>query len=361
MGHLKVVKKVGAYNESGECIIPLRYDEIKKLKTGVYVAKSLCRSENPPFKDNYHLYTEKCRLEYQYEGRITEVLYDQNQEIIALEINDGINCEWHLVEVDYENNVINKLYKNSISVVKLLSNNCIELLTFGGTTEIFSRKVKKIILSLATEVKIDFVSQKGFILTFRGKTAFVNLEGEYILDFDWDDIRLLEEFISVIKGLGNNEYNHGLYTYEGKEVFPCTYWGMEFFSGITPERCCIDGATVWLFNTHRKENGIYYDELIKADGEVILSISGDDVFMSDVSISVYERDNVIVKQKNKATLYKLEMNNLREIPALVLCEADKIEKLPKYGQYSVYKGRKKGKCNKNGTMIEPLRFMVRKE
>jgi hypothetical protein len=102
MGNLQVVKKAGVCNEKGEYIIPLEYDEIETLKTGIYIAVNEYNGDIPPFKDNYHLYTEKGKLEYQYEGEITEVLYDQNQEIIALEINDGINCEWHLVEVDYE-------------------------------------------------------------------------------------------------------------------------------------------------------------------------------------------------------------------------------------------------------------------
>lgn len=361
MAYLEVVKKVGARNGKGTYIIPMEYDEIKRLKTGVYVAT---RSISDDFlsKDCYHLYTEKGRLDYHYEGCITEVLYDKNEEIFALEVKDLSTCEWHLVEIDYENNTINKLYENSISSVELLSNNCIRLYTLNGFTEIFSRELEKIVASLAIGVKIHFVGKQGFILEDKDKqTAFINLEGTRILGFNWNHMVLGDEFITVVKEIGNGQFNFGLYTYEGKEVLPCTYWGMEYIPGITPEDCRIDGVKVWLFNVHKKDGNIYYDELIKADGEAILSISGNDVFMSDVSIRVYEGTNVVVKQKNKATLYKLEMNNKREIKAIVVCEADKIEKLGNYGLYHVYKGRKKGICNKNGTMIEPLRFVVRKE
>lgn len=361
MAILEVVKKVGAKNTKGEYIIPMQYDAIKRLKTDVYVATRNIRDDFLS-KDSYHLYTEKGRLDYHYEGCITEVLYDINEEIFALEVTDLSNCEWHLVEIDYEKNLINKLYKNSIDSVERLSNNCIRLFTLEGFTEIFSRELKKIIASLATGVKIHFVGKQGFILEDKDKqTAFINLEGTRILGFNWDHMVLGDEFITVVKEIGNGQYNFGLYTYEGKEVFPCTYWGMEYIPGITPELCKIDGINVWLFNTHRKEDSIYYDELIKADGEAILSIRGNDVFMSEVSIRVYEGTNVIVKKKNNATLYKLEMNAQHEIKAVVVCEADKIEKLGNYGLYQVYKGRKKGVCNKDGIMIEPLRFMVRKE
>jgi len=357
MGNLQVVKKAGVCNEEGVWVIPMSYDEITKLKTGVFIAKYICTSDNPPFKDNYHLYTEKGRVDYLCVGVISAVLYDEEGEIYALEITSNSTSEWHLVEIDYENNVINKLYENSISFIKLLPNNCIRMITSRGITEIFSRKFKKVITRLATEVNIDFVSKQGFVLANKNnQKAFINLEGMCILDFNWHHIGLGIEFITVVKEIGKGELNFGLYTYEGDEVLPCKYWGMEFVPGIEPECCCIDGASVWLFNTRRKENGVYYDELIKADGEAVLSISGDDVFMSDVSIRVYEGTNVIIKEKGKATLYKLEMNNRREIKAVVLCEADKIEKLNKYGQYSVYKGRRKGICNKNGTMIQPLRF-----
>lgn len=356
MSNLEVVKKAGAKNEKGTYIIPMEYDEIKRLKTGVYVATRRIRDYFLS-KDSYHLYTEKGRLDYYYEGCITKVLYDKNEEIFALEVKDLSNCEWHLVEIDYDNNTINKLYKNSIDSVERLSNNCIRLLTIEGVTEIFSRELKKIIASLATGVKIHFVGKQGFILEDKDKqTAFINLEGTRILGFNWDHMVLGDEFITVVKEIGNGEFNFGLYTYEGKEVLPCIYWGREYVPGITPEDCRVDGAKVWLFNIHRKDGNTYYDELIKADGEAVLSISGDDVFMSDVSISVYEGSNVIVKQKNKATLYKLEMNNRREIKAVVVCEADKIVKLREYGQYRVYKGKRKGICNKNGTMIQPLRF-----
>ena len=106
MGNLQVVKKAGAYDENGNCIIPMEYDEIKKLKNGVYVATNRIRDEFL-FGDSYHLYTEKGELKYEYEGCITEVLYDKNEEIFALEVKDISTSEWHLVEIDYEKNVIN--------------------------------------------------------------------------------------------------------------------------------------------------------------------------------------------------------------------------------------------------------------
>jgi len=361
MGNLQVVKKAGAYDEKRGWVIPLSYDEITKLKTGVFIARQY-RSDEPPFGETYQLYSEKGRLDYHYEGCITEVLYDKNEEIFAIKVTDLSNHEWHLVEIDYQNNAINKLYQNSIVSVDLLSNNCIRLLTLEGEIELFSRELKQVIHKLAEKASIHLGGKQGFIISNRDELkGFINLEGKLVLDYKWNAMVLGDDFITVVKELGNGEYNFGLYTYEGKEVLPCTYWGMEYVPGITPELCRIDGEKIWLFNIHRKENGIYYDELIKADGEAVLSISGDDVFMSDVSIWVYEGSNVIIKEKNKATLYKLEMNNHCKIKAVIVCEADKIAKLRDYGLYRVYKGRKRGICNKNGTMIEPLRFMVRKE
>ena len=356
MGNLQVVKKVGAYNEDGFCIIPLKYDSIKKLKSGVYIAKNECMGNNPPFKDNNYLYTEKGELIYQCDGKIAGVLYDVNEKIIALQISNITKCEWHIVEIDLENNIINMLLNTHSDSIKRKGEN---LWFFDNDTnkrKVFSLKSKKIILCLDRDEEVVVENKKGFILSKAGLRGFYNEAGEKIIEAQWYDIILYEEFIGVVKKVTANEYNYGLYTYEGKKIFPCKYWGMEYIPGITPELCKIDGAKVWLFNTHRKENGIYYDELIKADGEAVVSISGDDVFMSDVSIRVYEGNSVIVKQKNKATLYKLEMDNHRKIKAVVVCEANKIEKLHEYGQYRVYKGKRKGVCNKNGTMIEPLKF-----
>jgi len=357
MGSLTIEKRVGAYNDNGLCVIPWRYDEIKTLRSGIYVARIIKTGPFPPYKDIHRLYTEKGILKHKFVGDIAGVFCDKNEEVVALQINNGTNCEWRIVEVDYEKNTIEELYNNnSIKSLKLKNLGFIELINSNGETEIFSPKEKKIILKLKENEKLISINHKGFVIQLSGLLGFCDLEGRKILQHGWYDIYPFDNFLGVSMKVDTNVFKYGLYSYEGKEVLPCKYWSKSNSGGaIVPELICLSGIKTWFFKIHQEIGEAYYDELLTSEGKTVLSVKGDCAFISGSAISISKDRNVVVKENEWARMYKLECDGDFKVKARLLCEANKIEEIGDSGEYEIRRGRKKEICNSDGTIIKSLR------
>lgn len=341
MKKLNVVGRKGAYDDEGNLIIPFDYVEICALNDGVYYAR-----EN---FDNgvYDLYTEKGIVAFPLD--IVGLTWDNDKILVAVKTKGEV---WKLVEMDYENNILNIIYENCICHVFHATKDLLILTCINGQRELFSRKEKRIIASFNGEVQIYEVNEKGFICKEPNGKSFWNLSGKKILD-GFHDIKMYDDFLICI----DKAMFWKLYSYDGKELNPYKYSGNEFTDGIIPRLTQINGEKVWLFITNDKI--VNSEELTKrletADGRCLMW-----TLEQGAPIVVYKDiGNVILKEKKKQTLYKLEKDKKGSIIEKVLFEADKIKRISNSCEFfEVWKGRKRSVCNKDGLLIESFRWQL---
>lgn len=340
MKTLKVEGRKGAFDDEGNLIIPFNYAEICCLNDGVYYAR-----EN--FEETiYHLYTANGRLDYP--KNINGVWCDQNRSLLAI-ATDGI---WNLVEVDYKDNTLNKIYDKSIYKIFLKTDDLLVLWYENEKCDLFSRKQKKVIARFENEKELCQVNSKGFIRRYGESKSFYDLNGKKILE-GFHDIKLYDDFlIGVDKSLFWR-----LYSYDGKELNPYKYSGNEYTDGINPCLTRIDGKREWIFITSDKIIGSndVTQKLETADGTCLAW-----TFEQGSPICVYEDiENVILKEKRQDSLYKLVKDTKGNIKAELVFMADEIKRIPGSNVFfEVWKGRKRGVCNKNGLLGIPYRWQL---
>jgi len=341
MKKLDLVGRKGGYDEDGKLIIPFDYVEICALNDGVYYARE-------DFKESgYHFYTAKGRLDYP--KTIINVQWDNKGRLLAVY---GKSNTAEIVEVDYENNTLNTIYSNAITHVSQMTDDLLVLTCINGGIELFSRKQKKVIASFNEESQIVDVTNKGFVeRTAIGKN-FWDLEGNKIL-VDFHDIKMYDDFLICI----DKFLFWRLYSYTGKELNPYKYSGNACADGIIPRRTQIDGEKIWLFITNDKV--INSEELMKkletANGKCLIW-----TLEQGAPIVVYEDiGNAVLKEKRKQTLYKFERNAKGSITAKVLFEADRIKRISNSSEFfEMWRGRKRGVCDKEGSLIEPFKWKL---
>jgi len=235
MGEVKVVQKQGLINEEGKVIVPIEYEEVGVLESGVYVAiKSdiAVEEEKPrknqyyhhkkiiPVKDEskYHLYTNKGRIVY-------------NEPILDLELNEerifAVQTPkgWRMVEIDIEKNILCSYY-DYVEEILGISDEYIA---------VRDKNKRGIVYSLDTWEKIIdeedvfdiIIEERGFTVysdKFE-KYAFYDFCGVMILDFDWNSMEFKEDYITVKEydEKDNSLKRIGKYSYDGVELEMTVY------------------------------------------------------------------------------------------------------------------------------------------
>jgi len=209
------------------------------------------------------------------------------------------------------------------------------------------RKEKKL-----SQKELCEITEKGFIRKDGEYKSFCDLNGKRILE-GFHDIKVYDDFLICV----DKFFFWRLYSYNGKELNPYKYSGNKYTDGIIPRLTQVDGEKVWLFITSDKIIGSddVTQKLETADGTCLVW-----TFEQGSPICVYEDiENVILKEKKKQTLYKLEKDKKGRIISKVLFEADRIKRISSSCEFfEVWKGRKRGICNKDGSLIEPFRWQL---
>lgn len=340
MKRLNVVGRKGAYDDDGNLIIPFDYVEISSLNNGVYYARKNFR------ESDYHFYTAKGRLDYP--KTITNVQWDNEKNLLAVWGKDNTA---EIVEVDYESNTLKTIYSNCITHVVQMGDDLLILTCINGEVEVFSRKQKKVIATFDGEKQILGVNERGFICKDETGKSFWNLSGEKILG-GFHDIKMYDDFLICI----DKALFWKLYSYDGKALNQYEYSGNEYTDGIIPRWTQIDGEKVRLFITNDKIIGSekLTKKLETADGTCLIW-----TLEQGAPIVVFEDiGNVILKGKKKQILYKLERKAKGKITSRVLFEADRIKRISKSSEFfEMWRGRKRGICDKDGLLIEPFRWL----
>lgn len=227
MERVKVVQKQGLVSESGDTIIPVVYDSVKVLKSGVYVAeiKELHQFFEKE-KSRYEFYTSKRMIDsidYIWEYRT-----DEDENVVAVRVYHG----WMLLNIDYEKNILD-IYASKIVKILDIANGYISVIeNTAGKKEICLYKeegcvykidTKKEIFS-SSEISDIKITEKGFIVTDKNTNnkGFIDFEGKKILDCIYDHIicfpSYMEVFYDRYLDKKNGQRVNRMYSYEGKEL-----------------------------------------------------------------------------------------------------------------------------------------------
>ena len=197
MSEVKVVKKQGLINEDGKVIVPLEYDSITVLGSGVYIAEVSTlniEEEKPvrnqyyhhnkliPIKDKskYHLYTDKGRVVFNEPILDYICNYEDGEKIFGVKTPEG----WKLVEFDIEKNIF-KTHYSAVTGIIDVCDGYVAVKKIDDGCAIYSLKNWEKVLDIKEAFEISIIKEKGFVAYEKGtgKAGFYNLDGCMIFDY----------------------------------------------------------------------------------------------------------------------------------------------------------------------------------
>lgn len=280
--------KYGVINKNGDVIISAEYDEI-----------DIPNPSKPLFI---------CKYDYdESSGEYHIRVFNNNKESILYQyfIVNSIKLEWDGSEIPYEKSVLKYKQKGKYG-----------LIDFNG--------------KVITKPKYDEINsldfQEGLLLVKKkGKYGVINIKGDYILKEKYDIIRANENFHAskdlekmgfVVGNLTSSGYKYGYVNYKNQKILNIEYDQIEIINSIDESNTYFiafkDGKAGFYNNRYNILKNVYDDiiyndynnclviekdgkqGIFKINGEMLLPIEYDNIFISGRYINARKEDGVEV-------------------------------------------------------------------
>lgn len=346
MEGLKVVQKQGIVDEEGEILVPIEYQEITELKSGVFV----CKKENSKLKRLWkqktvkdqiihHLYTKKGRVNFSHP--IIDYKCDDKENIVAIKIEHG----WKLVQIDLKRNII-KVTCSILDNINEISGDFINIKR-SDSSAIYSIEKARIILGpVKEELKIN---DYGIVSTYEEKQGFYNYDGELILECNWKSVSCYDNYILVIAA----HRNIGVFSYSGKEIIPCECSKIDYI------KLQVEGKDRFVFLAERCISPDMNTTNTKA--YAFVSVNGDVImpFSSTYRICVKPNNTIIlnkVRSNTKELVGRLKVVN--GVLSMDICiVADEVSEMDDNNtMFRVVESGKVGLYTKEGKELIPMKY-----
>lgn len=294
--------KYGVMNKNGDVIISAEYDEIDIPNPSKPLF--ICKYDYDESNDEYHIR-----------------VFNNNKESILYQyyIVNPIELSWDNSEVPFEKSVLKFKQKGKYG-----------LIDFSG----------KIILKPKYEEITTLDSQEGLLLVKKkGKYGVVNIKGDYILKEKYDIIKANENFHAsnqldkmgfIVGNLTSNGYKYGYVNYKNQKILNIEYDQIEVINSIDETNTYFiafkDGKVGFYNNRYNILKNMYDDilynqddncliiekdgkqGLFKINGEMLLSIDYDNIFISGRYINARKEEGVEVYDFN--SMEKIKIGNV---------------------------------------------------
>ena len=280
--------KYGVINKNGEKVVEAVYDEIDIPNPTKSVF--ICKYDYNQEKQEYNI----------------KVLNDKKEQILyQYFIIEAINLDWDTSETPYEK-----------SVLKYKKNGKYGLIDFDGNI-ILKAKYDNI-------ESLDF--QEGLLIVEKnGKNGVINIKGDYILKEKYDIIKANEFYKAsneientgfIVGNLTSNGYKYGYVNYKNQKILNIEYDQIEILNNIEEGNTYFiafkDGKAGLYSNKYNILKNVYddiiYNEynncliienngkqgVFKINGEMLLPIEYDNIFISGRYINTRKENNVEV-------------------------------------------------------------------
>ena len=322
MEELKVVKKVGAYDNDGKIIIPFEYKGVAKLNDVVYKAEN--------FEGEYHLYTSKGKVEYPEHMAKINYGYHFCDNTYVLQDSEKV----YIGEIDFEKNTFNVIYERVAFTCKD-ETYYLSVILNDGSQDIFSHEEKKVILHLKpSESLLEIIEGKGFVVQEGKKFKFYDLTGRMVVE-NFFRIMAYDKVLRILRNLPNVGRNiEIIYSYTGEKIVEREHLPFDTYALHVIETIINEERTD-IITSIKMVGDVYLAELLDIKGKVIFSSKIDCV----KEMLLYDNDTILIKSNNLDMLCKLEKDDSGSIIVKKVLEADKIENVG----YRKYRVRKDGK------------------
>lgn len=294
--------KYGVINKNGDVIIGAEYDEIDIPNPSKPVF--ICKYDYDENSDEYHIR-----------------VFNNNKESILYQyyIVNSIDLNWDNSEIPFEKSVLKFKQKGKYG-----------LIDFDGN----------VILKPKYEEITTLDSQEGLLLVKKkGKYGVININGDYILKEKYDIIKANENFHAstdlekmgfLVGNLTKDGYKYGYVNYKNQKILNIEYDQIEIINNIDEDNTYFiafkDGKAGFYNNRYNILKNLYDDilynkddncliiekdgkqGLFKINGEMLLSIDFDKIFISGRYVNARKDDTVEVFDYN--TMDKIKIDNV---------------------------------------------------